>query len=228
MVDALAARFARWGGTLIENREVLAVGADGDVEVSTTDGRYRASAAVLAGLSPASVMRVIGSPVIGLENVGGPVHASVLDLALDTVHDGVVFGIDEPLYLSPHAPVADLAPPGCGLVTALRYTPDGDASSADEARTRLRHLAAQAGIGRERVVHERFLHRLVVANAFPTAAGGGLRGRPRVDALDLPNVFIAGDWIGPEGLIADAASSSGEAAGQRALAAVASASRARV
>ena len=37
----------------------------------------------------------------------------------------------------------------------------------------------------------------------------GPAGRPDVDALGLEGVAICGDWIGPEGMLADASVSSG-------------------
>ncbi|HEY4331410.1 MAG TPA: hypothetical protein VGM78_02525, partial [Ilumatobacteraceae bacterium] len=160
------------------------------------------------------------------EALGGAVHAAALDLAVGRVLDRPVFGIDEPLYLSPHAPTAKLAPAGCGLVSLLRYVPDGESADHDDDddrvaagrdHARLRRLAEQVGIAGDDIVHERYLHRLLVANAFPTARGGGLRGRPTVDALGLPGVFLAGDWVGSEYQLADASSASGEAAAVRAV-----------
>lgn len=53
---------------------------------------------------------------------------------------------------------------------------------------------------------------------MPPAAG--LRGRPVATVEDRPGAFLAGDWVGPEGLLADAAVASGVASG-RAAAAVA-------
>jgi predicted NAD/FAD-dependent oxidoreductase len=67
------------------------------------------------------------------------------------------------------------------------------------------------------VLHERYLHRTVVTHGAPTAAGGGLTGRPSVDALGLPGVYLAGDWVGAEGLLADAAAASGIAAARAAV-----------
>ena len=61
----------------------------------------------------------------------------------------------------------------------------------------------------------------MVAHGSPTAAGGGLRGRPTTDALGIAGVHIAGDWVGPIGLLADAAAASGEAAAIAAAARVA-------
>ena len=59
--------------------------------------------------------------------------------------------------------------------------------------------------------------RLVVANGFPTARGGGLAGRPSVDAAGLDGVYLAGDWVGDKYLLVDAAASSAQAAARRAL-----------
>jgi hypothetical protein len=84
----------------------------------------------------------------------------------------------------------------------------------------LRALARQAGVTDDDVIHETYSHRLVVTHGSPTAAGGGLPGRPGTNALGVDRVHIAGDWVGPIGLLADASAASGEAA---ALAAVADA-----
>jgi len=44
-----------------------------------------------------------------------------------------------------------------------------------------------------------------VATSFPTADAGGLPRRPAVDALGMPGLYLAGDWVGDEGMLADAA-----------------------
>ena len=58
----------------------------------------------------------------------------------------------------------------------------------------------------------------MVAHDQPQAASGGLAGRPGVAILGTDGVFIAGDWVGPDGLLADAAVASGRAAGVAAAA----------
>jgi len=218
IVDSLVKVFARAGGTLLTDTSVAAVGSDGDVVMETSSGVIRADAVVIAGLAPAAVERLAGGTIRGSDQIGSIVHGAVLDLALDRIHDGLVFGVDEPLYLTPHAPVARLAPAGSGLVSILRYVPEGETEgSAAVDRARLSRFAEQAGITQDHIAHERYLHRLVVANGFPTARGGGLRGRPTVDALGIDGVFIAGDWVGPDGQLADASSASAEAAALRAV-----------
>ena len=62
------------------------------------------------------------------------------------------------------------------------------------------------------IVFARYLHRMTVAHGMPLAASGGLRGRPPVTVADRPGLFVAGDWVGPEGLLSDAAAASGAAA----------------
>ena len=229
MVDAMLAAFNRRGGRLIVGSTVLSVEADDTVTVTTDDAVLRGDAVILAGLAPEAVQRLTGVTIGGLEHTGRSVGASVLDIALRREHPGLVFGIDEPLYLSPHAPAARLAPVGCGLVTLMRYSPDDEVvpASPDTVRARLTELADQAGIRTEDIVHERYLHHLVVANGFPAAAAGGLAGRPRADALALPGVFIAGDWVGPRFQLADAAAASGEDAAVAALRHVTSRARVR-
>jgi phytoene dehydrogenase-like protein len=219
MVDAMLACFTSHGGHLITSTVLSVEAQSPGAIVTTTDAVLTARAVILAGLAPQAVQRLTGATIAGLEHTGRAVGASVLDIALRREHAGLVFGIDEPLYLSPHAPTAQLAPTAGGLVSVLRYTPDDElAPMAPEAvRGRLEDLAAQAGIRSEDIVHTRYLHHLVVANGFPAAAAGGLAGRPRAEALDVAGVFIAGDWVGPRYQLADAASASGEDAALAAL-----------
>ena len=58
---------------------------------------------------------------------------------------------------------------------------------------------------------------MVVAGTQPRARLGGLAGRPAVTASGHPAITMCGDWVGPEGMLADAALASGAAAGRAAL-----------
>jgi predicted NAD/FAD-dependent oxidoreductase len=70
---------------------------------------------------------------------------------------------------------------------------------------------------REHVAFSRFAPHLTVSHALPTAAQGGLRGRPPVEVTGLSGLFVAGDWVGGEGLLADASLASGHATAQAIL-----------
>jgi len=50
---------------------------------------------------------------------------------------------------------------------------------------------------------------MTVTNGLPIAAAGGIDGRPDVVVPNTPGAFIAGDWVGRRGLLADAAIASG-------------------
>jgi hypothetical protein len=73
------------------------------------------------------------------------------------------------------------------------------------------------GVEPEKVVSSRFLARMNVVGAVPRARNGGLAGRPAIDATAMPNVFLAGDWVGPRGFLSDGAFASGYAAAGRAV-----------
>ena len=214
IVNTLRNLLTSAGGVIETGAAVAAVEAEPDrVAVQLPFRTLTASSVVLAAGGPDVAERLTGIRPADVDNLTAPIEATSLDLALRTPHRGLVLGLDEPLYLSSHGPNGKLAPEGCGLVSALRYVPVGsDVPPPDAARSELRRLATLAGIADDEAVHERYLHRSTVVHGAPTAAGGGLAGRPRIDALGLPGVFLAGDWVGPIGLLADAAAASGEAA----------------
>ena len=62
------------------------------------------------------------------------------------------------------------------------------------------------------MVERRFLPAMTVAHALPLAEEGGLAGRPGVTRAGAAGVFLAGDWVGPRGMLADAAAASAEEA----------------
>jgi phytoene dehydrogenase-like protein len=70
---------------------------------------------------------------------------------------------------------------------------------------------------RKVVVKERFLPNMVVYNALVSASQGGIYGRPDVKVPGTENLYIVGDWVGPEGLLADASLSSAKRAAEKIL-----------
>jgi len=186
--------------------------------VRLTDGNeLRGSAVVLAGLPPTRaghLLAGLGGSISDALAAPRPVRAACLDVALSELpRPGCPFvlGLDEPLYLSVHSQSARLAPAPGAVVHLLRYD-DGSEIADGAARERLESLLDQAQPGwRERVVHQRFAPRMTVAHHLP-APGEGLRSRPSVGQGAVPGVFLAGDWVGPEGWLAGASLLSGRAA----------------
>jgi len=64
------------------------------------------------------------------------------------------------------------------------------------------------------VVARRFLPAITVSNALVTAAQGGLKGRQRPDVPGVEGLYVAGDWVGPEGMLADAGMASAKLAAE--------------
>ncbi len=217
LVDGLTACGDAAGVVVHGHSSVASVAArpDGRWTVRCRDGReVVAGSVVVAAGGPSAAGSLLDRPDLA-DGVGPAVTAACLELAVrGPVPTRFVLGIDEPLYLSEHAPPADLAPQGVSVVHVARY----GSTTADVDRARLRDLAAMAGIEEGDVVARRFLSRMVVQTAMPSVATGGLPGRPAVAVADRPGAFVAGDWVGPVGLLADAAMASGESAGALAAA----------
>ncbi len=67
---------------------------------------------------------------------------------------------------------------------------------------------------RELLVERRYLPSLVVSNALVTAEQGGFAGRPAATVPGVRGLYLAGDWVGPEGMLADAALASARRAAE--------------
>ena len=136
-----------------------------------------------------------------------PVRANTLDLALkrmpEKAHD-FALGIDGPFYLSQHSNSAKLAPAGGAVVHVAKYLPAGEEPQRN-AIEELEYIADLVMPGwRELEARRQELRGMTVSNAFVRWD----RTRPAVAVADAPGVFIAGDWVGDEGMIADAAAAS--------------------
>lgn len=242
LVDALAARASEAG---VEHRDqavervesdpdpnwsssTTAAAADGpqhDDDRATVGLRLAggqvvgARSVVLAVGGPDAAGRLLGGQPPSWSALGPAVTVACLELGLrQPPPRRFILGVGEPTYLSTHAPPADLAPDGQAVVHLMRYQRPGDDLPADAQRAVLDRLAADAGIATADVVTERFLARMVVSGGLPTAAGGGLAGRPGVAVDGHQGVFVTGDWVGPEGLLLDAVAASATAAAQQAAA----------
>ncbi|MDW3219336.1 MAG: FAD-dependent oxidoreductase [Acidimicrobiales bacterium] len=149
-----------------------------------------------------------------------PATVAALDVGFPRDWQGrrpFALGIDQPTYLSMHAPVADLAPEGHTLLHVMRYHPNDETPDADADRAACEALLERVSPRwRSEADHVSFSPRLVASTDQPSAACGGLGGRPPVTVPGHSGLFVAGDWVGPEGVLVDASVASGRAAGQAA------------
>jgi phytoene dehydrogenase-like protein len=230
MVDALRERLTAAGGTVLTGAGAGHVGADGDRWIVTAgDRELVAGAVILAAGGPAAAASLLDGPA-PWGPLGPEVTASCLDLGLPEgvpPRHAVLFSADDPLYLSTHTPpAAGLAPPGHRLVSLIRYLRSGEPAEPGALRAQLWDHAGRAGITPDDTDMHRHLHRMTVYANLPTPATGGLAGRPPVAVPGRDGLFVAGDWVGPEGLLADAAVASAAEAARLATARVLGAARA--
>ncbi len=167
--------------------------------VRLADGRrVECDGAVLA-VPPDSVERLTGLRLPRLE----PVRIGCLDLGLRDAPSNYArfaLGLERPFYLSMHSAVAALAPAGGALVHVGKYLLPGEEARREE----LEEFAEIALPGwRQRAQIARFLPNMTASYALPV-----VEGRPECDALGLPGVALAGDWIGNDAMLADAAAAS--------------------
>jgi glycine/D-amino acid oxidase-like deaminating enzyme len=194
---------------------------DGDDAGAMSDrGTLLARRVVVAAGTPAACAALLPDRPPGWEDLGPPSRAACLDMGFAAPPDmTVLLGMDRPLYLIRHCPPAALAPPGGSVVHGLRYLRPDEDPSPEAARAELVEHARVAGIEPEAAAHVRYLHRMTVVGAVPVP-GVGLAGRVDVGDTGHEGVLVAGDWVGADGHLADAALASGEDAGRRAAVAL--------
>ena len=206
--------------------EAIRIGGLDDLGVDATKGtRLQAEDVVLA--VPPRVAGVLvddaalSQPWLALR----PVTVASLAVALSKLPKRkpvFAVGIDKPVYASVHSAYAQLTPRGGALIHLTRYQaePAGktyDDYDGDTIRLDDRALADEAELEglldrlqpgwRDVVVHRRFLPAMTVTHALVTPTAARPSHRTGVRGL-----YVAGDWVGPHGLMADAALASARAA----------------
>jgi phytoene dehydrogenase-like protein len=224
LVDGLRDAALASGVEIETGRRVSAVEHDGAVRgVRLAGGDAVAAAAVVIAAGPDVAATLVGGPPAARlrrwADEAMPVSAACLDVALGALprpRGLFALGIDRPLYLSVHSAVARLAPDGGALVHVARYVRPGEDTDVRVDERELEGLLDLVQPGWRRVlVERRFLPRMTVSNAEVTAAGGGLAGRPGPAVPEVRNLYVAGDWVGPEGMLADATLASAELAARQ-------------
>jgi phytoene dehydrogenase-like protein len=184
---------------------------------------------VLLAVDPHTAAQLAGDAGADWRNAR-PVTAACLDVALRSLprpKNTFALGIDQPLYYAVHSAFAQLTPRGGALVHLAKYNREGHATDEELEGSKPRRTSAavadeqeleslldrmQPG-WREVLVHRRFLPAMTVSNALVTPTA------PRPSPVtSVRGLYIAGDWVGDEGLLSDAALSSAKAAAKAILA----------
>jgi phytoene dehydrogenase-like protein len=226
LVDGLREKAASCGAEFRTRARVEAVKSGvGGVSVHVAGGEeLRARTAVLA-VEPEKACELLDLPVDSAlarwTASSVPIRAACLDLAMSRLprpENRFALGLDRPLYYSVHSAAAKLAPEGVAVVHVMKYLGNDTSASSQAVELELERLLDQLQPGwKAHTMARRFLPGMTVAHGLPRAHEDGLLGRPAVAVPERPNVFLAGDWVGPLGMLADASAASAAESARRVL-----------
>ncbi len=180
--------------------------------VQLADGRQFFAANVIIAASPKVTSDLLAdqpqTPVDQWMQAAQPIYAACLDVALSAFpypKKTFALGIDQPLYLSVHSAVANLAPAIGAMIHVAKYLQTDDKTEATENRQELEQMLDLIKPGwRKSVVEARFLPHLTVSHAVTAVSSDVLIDRPGPAIPGLPNVYVVGDWVGSTGMLLDA------------------------
>ena len=146
-----------------------------------------------------------------------PIKLMCLDLGLSKLPNSEAtwaLGIDQPTYFAVHSTIARLTSRGGAMAHVAHYLAPDESPSAMhfEALEQLTDLL-QPGWQDVEIRRQR-LAGMVVAHDFPRYEAQGQRGS--ITVPDAPGLFLAGDWVGAEGMLSDASAASARAAARAA------------
>lgn len=188
LVEALRAKAIAAGVRIVEHHKVTRL--EGETVLAVTPQAARALVPSL------DLSRLV------------PVRAACLDLALSALprpRHFFALGVDQPLYFSLHSKTAQLGPHH--VIHAAKYLAPADDGAAALGELEALVDAMQPG-WRDHVVTKRFLPDMTVVNAL---AGH----RVPVDAA--LGVWLVGDWVGEESMLADCTMASASEVARRIL-----------
>ena len=230
--DHIAVRAVELGGLELDSdrMDTLSIALP-EIKPENVEGALIPAETVLLAVDPMTAAELAGyADFTKTWITAKPVTAACLDVGLRSLPQPkrlFALGIDEPLYFSVHSAWAQLAPKGGALIHTLKYRReqtatdeviDGERTRRTESKDDERELEGlldrmQPG-WREVLVHRRFLPAMTVSNAL------ALPDHPRPAAVTpVSGLYIAGDWVGDEGVLSDAALASARTAAKAILAA---------
>jgi phytoene dehydrogenase-like protein len=214
LVDGLldAARSA--GAQIVTGAHVEKVEMEaGEVRgVRMADGTVFAADSVVIAASPRDAARLVaeGEAVVLKEwaEKTVPVKAACLDLGLRKLprpYNKVVLSLDGPFFQTVQSPFSRIAPEGMSLVYTIKYLRPDEKIDAHAVERELEgYLDVTQPGWRDEVLERRYMPNLTVNNALVTAEAGGVSGRPAPDVPGVEGLYVAGDWVCPEGNISSA------------------------
>lgn len=187
-----------------------------------SDGSFVNSNAIIIATRPQDAVKLVEQgnfPALRrmVENIV-PAQVACLDVALSRLPNPrypVVQDLEQPRFMTTHSLYSKVAPEGGALIYSFKQLDPTQPTDPHQDERELEDLLDTAQPGwREALVKRQYLPRINGVSLLPTAASGGYAGRPDGRIPGIANLYLAGDWIGSEGFLADASMASARKAAQ--------------
>ena len=227
LVDGLREVAESAGARVVNDARVEAVEVSGGRArgVRLRDGSVVRASAVVLATGPRDASKLVGggehSALPRVVDRLIPGRVACLDVALVRLPSPdipVVQDLGGPRFMTAQSLYSRVAPEGAALVYTFKQLDPRRPGDPREDERDLEDLldAAQPG-WREVLVNRQYLPRIEAVGALPTAESGGFAGRPGPRVPGLEDLYLAGDWVGPEGFLVDASVASARRAAQSVL-----------
>ncbi|MBP1989388.1 phytoene desaturase family protein [Paenibacillus eucommiae] len=222
LVDQLKEQALAAGVTIECSSAVRSIaGSEPEMRVSLKDGTMLETHRVLSTIGPRETLALLDPALLPAEAAMFekivPVRAACLDLVVDGMpRPKTIFaiGADYPWYFSNHSAVAKFSDnPKHSVVHVMKYLRPGVESDALQDEHELeRFLDLIQPLWRQYVIKRRFLPHMLVSHDVVSAERGGYSGRPGPAVKGRAGLFVAGDWVGAEGMLLNASLASAKSA----------------
>jgi phytoene dehydrogenase-like protein len=218
LVNTLRQTAEQAGARIVSDTRVEAVEHhNGSVQgIRLRDGSVVPASAVIIATSPNEAVKLVDEgayPALRQTlNTFVPAQVACLDVALsklpDTRHP-VIQDMEHPLFLSTQSVYSRIAPQGGAMIYTFKQLDPVHPTNPREDERELENFLDTVQPGwRDVLVKRNYLPRIEAVGTLPLASNGGFAGRPGPRIPGLANVYLVGDWIGPEGFLIDASMSS--------------------
>lgn len=226
LIDSLRKRAEMEGVTIIKGKaDAVLIEGDAIAGVMLAGEKRLDAQAVIAAVAPDEAIRLLGKAgghysgqLMKWKEQLSASYASCLDITVKKLPQPkrtFALHMDRPLYYSNHSKAARLNADGHQVVHLLKYQMDAESIDAQKDRRELESWMSMLQPGwRNEIVAERFIPKALVANAMPVL---GKAGRPSADDTGVRGLFVSGDWVGEQGMLADAAVASAKEAAHYAI-----------
>jgi phytoene dehydrogenase-like protein len=178
--------------------------------VRLQNGKYVDASAVVLAVSPRETARLIpnlnGAALDKIVEGFTPARVACLDVALKSLPNpkyGIVQDLDHPRFMSTQSLYSQIAPEGGALIYTFKQLDPNHPTDPHQDERELEEFLDSTQRGwRDVLIKKQFLPRIEAVGMLPTATSVGYRGRPGPEAARIPNLYVAGDWVG-SGFLAD-------------------------